>query len=252
MNLRRLVGVTAVLVGLVPLAAQSPLPNDPAIRTGTLPSGLKDFLVTSAVQQDRVLVQLSVKAGSIDEADDQRGAAHLLEHMAFNGSAHFKPGEMFSYFQSIGARIGAHINASTGFDQTRYFMDVPAAQDAAVHRALEALRDVADGLTLDATELDRERRVVIEEWRRRLGVAQRQQQLLEAAWFGGSPYADRPVIGDVDRLVTMPVGRVRSFYRDHYHPDRMALIVAGGMPVATIEAAVHDTFDTVRKDSSSR
>src|SRR4051812_43468625 len=252
MKLRRLIGVaTVLLLGLVPLIAQSPLPNDPAVRIGTLPSGLKFFLLTSTLQPDRVLVQLSVKAGSIDEADDQRGVAHLLEHMAFNGSAHFKPGEMFSYFQSIGARVGAHINAVTSFDQTMYFMDVPAAQEAAVHRAFEALRDVADGLTLDETELARERRVVIEEWRRRLGVAQRQQQVLEASWFGGSRYADRPVIGDVDRLATMPVERVRSFYRDHYHPDQMALIVAGGLPAATIESVVHETFDTVRKVPTS-
>lgn len=244
MELRRFV-MAAAAVGLAaPLVAQSPLGNDPAVRSGTLANGLRYYL-TSGVQPDRVLVQLTVKAGSVDEADDQRGVAHLLEHMAFNGSTHFKPGEMFSYFQGIGAVVGAHVNASTSLDSTRYFMDVPVGQQAGVRRAFEAMRDVADGLTLDAAQLERERRVVIEEWRRQLGVAERQRQPLETAWFGGSRYAERPVLGDIDRVRVMSIDRVRRFYRDHYHADRMALTVAGGMPAAALESLVHDTFDSL-------
>jgi zinc protease len=129
-------------------------------------------------------------------------------------------------------------------------MDVPVAQEAAVHRAFDAMRDVADGLTLDAAQLERERRVVVEEWRLRLGLAQRQRQPLEAAWFAGSPYADRPVLGDIDRLAVMPIENVRRFYRDHYHPDQMALVVAGGLPLATLESLVHESFDTLRASPS--
>jgi len=250
MQLRRFLCVITAVALTVPLAAQTSLPNDPAVRSGSLASGLRYYVVTSGVQPDRVLVQLSVKAGSVDEADDQRGVAHLRKPMAFNGSTHFKPGEMFSYFQSMGSVVGAHINAGTSFDSTRYFLDVPVTQSAAVHRAFEAMRDVADGLTLDAAQLERERRIVIEEWRRQLGVAQRQQQPLDAAWFGGSRYADRPVLGDVDRLAVMSIDRVRRFYRDHYRPDRMALIVTGGMPVATLESLVHETFDSLAANPS--
>src|SRR5437870_8214327 len=107
----------------VPLAPANPqdlLPFDAAVRTATLPNGLKYFVRQNPRPTNRISMRLAVKAGSIDEADDQQGLAHLIEHMAFNGSTHFKPGEIFSYFESFGARLGPHVNAQTGFDQTVY------------------------------------------------------------------------------------------------------------------------------------
>src|ERR1700722_17248035 len=121
---------TAVLAGRqnapraqAPPDSQELLPFDSAVRTGTLPNGLKYFIRRNARPANRIALRLAVKAGSIDEADDQQGLAHLIEHMAFNGSAHFKPGEIFSYFESFGARLGPHVNAQTGFDQTVYMLD---------------------------------------------------------------------------------------------------------------------------------
>ena len=103
----------------------APLPLDPAIRTGTLPNGLTFFIRQNGRPEKRVMLRLAVKAGSIDEDDDQRGLAHMIEHMAFNGSTHFKPGELVSYLESIGARFGPHVNAYTSFDETVYMLDVP-------------------------------------------------------------------------------------------------------------------------------
>src|ERR1051325_3671209 len=105
---------------LVPLAArqalQDTIPFDPAVKTGTLPNGLKYYVRTNGRPANRVLLRPAVKTGSLDEADDQDGVAPMLQHMAFNGSEHFKPGELISYFESMGARLGPHVNAQTGFE----------------------------------------------------------------------------------------------------------------------------------------
>jgi zinc protease len=114
-----LLAVGALLLIGGPASAQdsaAPLPLDLAIRTGTLPNGITFFIRHNTLPNDRVMLRLAVKAGSIDEDDDQRGLAHVLEHMAFNGTAHFKPGELVSYLESIGAQFGAHVNAYTSFD----------------------------------------------------------------------------------------------------------------------------------------
>ena len=120
---RRLAAVV-IAVFLLPTARSwsqdlaAPLPLDPAIRTGTLPNGLTYFIRKNGRPEKRLLLRLAVKAGSIDEENDQRGLAHMLEHMAFNGSAHFKAGELVSYLESIGARFGPHVNAYTSYDET--------------------------------------------------------------------------------------------------------------------------------------
>src|SRR5687768_13200425 len=210
------------------LAAPSlstPLPLDPVVRTGSLPNGLTYFIRRNAQPEKRVLLRLAVKAGSIDEADDQRGLAHLLEHMAFNGSAHFKPGELVSYLESIGAEFGPHVNAYTSFDETVYMLDVPTEREGTLVRGFEALSDFAGGVTLDTAEIDKERGVVIEEWRGRLGANTRMQEPQLKAIFGASRYVDRLPIGTPEILRTFPAQRLRDFYRDYYRADRMAVIV---------------------------
>src|SRR5207247_1141478 len=123
--------------------------------------------------EHRVSLRLAVKAGSLNEADDQQGLAHLIEHMAFNGSSHFKPGELVSYFESNGTRLGPHVNAYTGFDETVYMLDLPTDKPEILAKGLAALADFAGGLTLAPAEVDKERGVVIEEWRGGLGASSR-------------------------------------------------------------------------------
>src|SRR5207244_7230866 len=135
------------------------------------------------------------KAGSLEEADDQQGLAHLIEHMAFNGSAHFKTGEVFSYFESVGARLGPHVNAYTSFDETVYMLDLPTDKPEVIVKGLTALADFAGGLTLDAAEVDKERGVVIEEWRGRLGAGSRIRDKQLPVLFYNSRYAERLAIG---------------------------------------------------------
>src|SRR5438477_8267081 len=123
--------------------AQAPdvIPFDAAVRTATLANGVKAFIRHNEQPVKRVSLRLAVKAGSIDEADDQQGLAHLIEHMAFNGSAHFKPGELVSTFESIGARLGPHVNAYTSFDETVFMLDLPSDKPEVVEKAVTALAD---------------------------------------------------------------------------------------------------------------
>jgi zinc protease len=191
------------------------------------------------------MLRLVVKAGSVDEADDQRGLAHVLEHMAFNGTAHFKPGELVSYLESIGAQFGAHVNAYTSFDETVYMLDVPTQRAGVLERGFEALSDFAGGLTLDPGEIDRERGVVIEEWRGRLGAGTRMQEPQLKALFGASRYIDRLPIGTPEILKSFPARRLRDFYETNYRPDRMAVIVVGDIEVAAGEALVRKNFTSM-------
>jgi len=223
----------------------APLPLDLAIRTGTLPNGLTFFIRHNALPDARVMLRLAVKAGSIDEDDEQRGLAHVLEHMAFNGTAHFKPGELVSYLESIGAQFGAHVNAYTSFDETVYMLDVPTGKPGVLERGFEALSDFAGGLTLDPEEIDRERGVVIEEWRGRLGAGTRMQEPQLRALFGDSRYIDRLPIGTPEILKSFPPQRLRDFYQAHYRPDRMAVIVVGDIEVATAEALIRRNFSSL-------
>src|SRR5439155_22810923 len=135
--------------------------------TGTLSNGVKYYCAKNGRPANRVLLRLAVKTGSLDEADDQQGLAHMVEHMAFNGSAHFKPGELVSYFESSGARLGPHVNAYTSFDETVYMLDLPTDKPEVVAKGVTALADFAGGPTLSQGEVDKARRGALQEERGR-------------------------------------------------------------------------------------
>jgi zinc protease len=238
-----------LLLAAAAAAAQdlaAPLPLDPAVRTGTLPNGLRWFVRRNARPEKRVALRLAVKAGSIDEADDQRGLAHVLEHMAFNGTAHFKPGELVAYLESIGARFGPHVNAYTSYDETVYMLDVPTDREGAVDRGFAALSDFGGGLALDPKEIDRERGVVIEEWRGRLGASARMQEIHAKAIYGESKYAERLPIGTPEVLKSFTPQRLRDFYDRWYRPDRMAVVVVGDLDPAAAERLVATHFGPLK------
>ena len=220
------------------LSPQDVIPFDSAVRTATLPNGVRVFIRQNAQPAKRVALRLAVKAGSIDEADDQRGLAHFLEHMAFNGSAHFKPGELISAFESAGARLGPHVNAYTSFDETVYMLELPTDKPDVVTRGLTAMADFAGGLTFDTAEIDKERGVVVEEWRGGLGAASRIRDKQLPVLFYRSRYAERLPIGEPDVIRNAPAARLRAFYDTWYRPDRMAIIVVGDVDPAQIEQGI--------------
>ena len=230
----------------VPLGArqalQDRLPFDAAVRGGALPNGLRYFVRRNARPANRVLLRLAVKTGSLDEADDQQGLAHVLEHMAFNGSEHFKPGELVSYFESTGARLGPHVNAQTGFEDTIYMLDLPSDKAEIVEKGFTAFADFAGGLTLDPKEIDKERGVVIEEWRGGLGAGSRIRDKQIPVLFWHSRYADRLPIGKPEILRSFPPARLRAFYDTFYRPDRMAVVAVGDMDPQKLEDMIKAAF----------
>src|SRR5260221_6050869 len=251
MKNRAFVGRCAALLTAASLAAQAPnlqatIPFDTAVRTATLPNGLKYFVRQNSRPAKRASLRLAVKAGSLFESDDQRGLAHLIEHMAFNGSAHFKPGELVSYFESIGARLGPHVNAYTSFDETVYMLDVPSDKPEIVEKAVTALADFAGGLSLTQQEVDKERGVVIEEWRGGLGAGSRIRDKQLPVLFHDSRYAERLPIGKPEIIRNAPVARLRAFYDTWYRPDRMAVIAVRDIEAPKIEQSIRTMFGSIK------
>jgi zinc protease len=230
---------------------EASLPLDPAIRSGTLPNGLTWFARRNTRPANRAALRLAVKAGSIDEDDDQRGLAHVLEHMAFNGTTHFKPGELVSYLESIGARFGPHVNAYTSYDETVYMLDVPTDREGLLDRGFVALSDFAGAMTLDPKEIDRERGVVIEEWRGRQGAGARMQVVHGKALYGASKYAERLPIGTPEVLKSFTPQRLRDFYTKWYRADRMAVVVVGDIDPAAAEQLIAKHFGGLPKPAQA-
>ncbi|HWW88274.1 MAG TPA: insulinase family protein, partial [Vicinamibacterales bacterium] len=183
-----------------------------------------------------------VKAGSLMENDDQQGLAHFIEHMAFNGSAHFKSGEVFSYFESVGARLGPHVNAYTSFAETVFMLDLPSDKPEIIDKGLTAFMDFAGGLTISQEEVDKERGVVIEEWRGGLGASSRIRDKQFPVLFNKSRYAERLPIGKPDIIRTASPSLMRSFYDAWYRPDRMAVIAVGAVDPQKLEQQIKTMF----------
>lgn len=214
------------------------LPVAPEVRTGTLDNGLTYYIRENGRPADRAELRLAIDAGSILEDDDQLGLAHFVEHMAFNGTENFEKHELVDYLQGIGMRFGADINASTGFDQTVYVLTVPTDDAEILDTAFLVLADWAGRVSFDDEEVEKERGVVVEEWRRSQGAGMRigDRQLPEI--FAGSRYPDRLPIGTKESIETAPPEALRRFYRDWYRPDLMAVTVAGDVDTETVEKAI--------------
>ncbi len=227
------------------------LPFDSAVTTGTLPSGLRYYIRRNSEPARRVDLQLAVKAGSIDEQDDQQGLAHFLEHMAFNGSRRFKPGELVATLETGGARMGPHVNAYTSFDETVYMFQLPTDREGLVEKGFQALADFAGGLTLDPKEIDKERGVVIEEWRGRLGAGQRLFEQQAPVLFYKSRYAERLPIGKPEVIKSAPPERIRAFYTRWYRPDRMAVVIVGDVDPQQMAALVKQEFGALVKPAAA-
>ncbi len=234
-----------------PGSLDDPLPKDPAVRMGVLDNGLTYMIRQNNKPENRAGVRLAVRAGSILEDDDQRGLAHFVEHMAFNGTENFEGNAVVSYLEDIGMRFGAHLNAFTSFDQTVYMLRMPIEDDA-LAKGMLILHDWAGGILFEEKAIDDERGVVIEEMRARdngdarVGVAHFER--LNA----GNKYAVRRPIGTKEVLVEAPHDRFRRFYRDWYRPDLMAIVAVGDFDVDEVEQMIKDQFSGLKSPANPR
>jgi zinc protease len=225
----------------------------PAVTRGTLPNGLTYYIMPNRRPEQRALLWLAVDAGSVQEDDDQRGLAHFVEHMAFNGTTHFPKNAVIEFIEGIGMRFGADLNASTSFDETIYTLEVPTKDPAVLTDGLRVLRDWAGELTFDPAEVDKERGVVLEEWRRGRGASRRLFDKHVKTLFQGTRYAERLPIGLPEILRTAPRDAFVRYYKDWYRPDLMAVIVVGDIgDVDGIRRQIEEQFGTLPKATAPR
>lgn len=228
------------------------IPLDPTLTTGVLENGVKFYIRHNDQPENRAELWLLVNAGSVLEEPDQRGLAHFVEHMAFNGTEHFEKQALIDYLESIGMEFGPSINAFTDFDETVYQLRVPTDDPEVLRTAVQILEDWAHGLSFDPVEVDKERGVVLEEWRLGLGAGSRMRDTQLPVLLQGSRYSDRIPIGDPEVLRTFPVERVTDFYNDWYRPELMAVVAVGDFEVESIEALIRDHFSGISGDSEGR
>jgi len=231
---------------------QDPLPTDPQVRIGTLENGLTYILRANDQPENRAELRLVVNAGSILEDDDQQGLAHLVEHMAFNGTAHFEKQELVNYLESIGMAFGPEINAYTSFDETVYMLQVPTDDSEIMSTAFQILEDWAHQVTFDPQEVDKERGVVVEEWRLGRGAGARMQDEQLPVLLQGSRYAERLPIGKREVLETFPREALVRFYEDWYRPDLMTVIAVGAFDVDSVEETIRDHFAGIQPPENPR
>ena len=225
-----------------PWMPDAPLPFDPSVVRGSLNNGLTYFIKHNTEPQDRAQLSLVVRAGSLFEEEGQRGLAHFLEHMAFNGTERFAKQEIVDYIESIGSSFGAHLNAGTNYDYTVYWLEVPTDDPEILETAFQILSDWAFAISLEAEEIELERGVVLEEWRLSQGFGSRFQTNLYPLLFGDSRYAERDPIGLVEIIETAPVEQFQAFYERWYRPDLMSLVAVGEFDMEEIEAKITQHF----------
>ena len=218
------------------------LPVDSSITMGKLPNGMHYWIRPNRTPPGKVSMMLHFHSGSLNETDDQRGLAHFLEHMAFNGSTHFPPGEMVKFFESLGMQFGQHQNAFTSFDQTTYMMHLPDTRKDTLEKVLTFFSDVGQGLLLGDEELDRERGVILEEKRSRKGAPMRIMEQSLSIYFPGSRLAQRLPIGTEEVIKTAPRERFVEYYTTWYRPGNAHLIICGDVDVSTMEPLIKAAF----------
>lgn len=218
------------------------IPKDSLVTKGVLQNGLTYYIKQNPKPEEKVELRLVVKAGSILETEKQLGLAHFMEHMNFNGSKNFKKNELVNYLQSIGVKFGAHLNAYTSFDETVYILPIPTDDDEKLEKGFQILEDWAFNASLTEEEIDKERGVVLEEYRLGLGASKRMLAKYLPKLLYNSRYAERLPIGTKKVIENFSYDDLRTFYKDWYRPDLMAVVAVGDIPTKVLEQKIKDHF----------
>ena len=250
MKLRKLFIAAMMLISIVAVAQQGmqmpPIPVDPDVRIGKLDNGLTYYIRHNAWPEHRAEFYIAQRVGSIQEDDNQRGLAHFLEHMAFNGSKHFKGNEMLRWCESVGVKFGTDLNAYTSIDQTVYnISNVPTTREGIVDSCLLILFDWADGLLLEQEEIEKERGVIHEEWRLRTSAQMRMLERDLPKLYPGSKYGHRMPIGLMEIIDNFERPFLQAYYEKWYRPDNQAIIVVGDVNVDQVEQKVKALFSPI-------
>ena len=246
MKLRKLFAAAMMLVALGSMAQSMPIENDPSVRTGKLPNGLTYYVKQNNWPEHRVNFYIAQRVGSLQEEESQRGLAHFLEHMAFNGTEHYPGNGVIDYTRSLGVEFGRDLNAYTSVDQTVYNInDVPSTRVSALDSCLLILKDWSNGLLLEGDEIDKERGVIHEEWRVRSSASQRMFERNLEKLYPGSKYGKRMPIGLMSVVDNFKYNEIRDYYHKWYRPDNQAIVVVGDIDVDRTEAKIKELFGAI-------
>lgn len=229
------------------LSTDALLPFNPDVRTGRLENGLQYYLLEHAEPENVLVLRLIVDAGSVLETESQRGLAHFLEHMAFNGTERFGETELVAYLESLGIQFGPDINAYTGFDETVYKLEIPSDDPEALNIGFEVMREWASAIAFSPEAIERERGVIVEEWRTGRDAARRMLEEHIPVLLEDSRYAERLPIGDMDIVRTAPRSEFLAYYHRWYRSDNMAFVVVGDLPPGRMERLVREHLGTLRR-----
>ena len=242
---KKIFSLAFLLMCVLTMSAQTPLPLNPQVRHGVLPNGLSYYLLKNTEPEGRANFYIAQKVGSTLENQDQLGLAHFLEHMAFNGSKNFPGKNMLNYLQSKGIRFGADINAYTSFDETVYNINsIPTSDEALMDSVLLALHDWSCALSLEGDEIEAERGVIHEEWRSRNDANTRMFNAVLPQLFDEYQYAQMP-IGTMEVVLNFPHEALRSYYEKWYRPDQQGIVIVGDFDVDLMEKKVIDLFSKI-------
>ncbi|MCG2617637.1 insulinase family protein [Terrimonas sp. NA20] len=228
-----------------------PVPLDPTVKTGTLPNGLRYYIRKNPKPEKKVELRLALNAGSVQENDNQRGLAHFMEHMGFNGSKHFPKNELVDFLQKTGVDFGADLNAYTSFDETVYILSLPTDEPGMLEKGFTVLEDWAFNNLLDKDEVEKERGVVLEESRLSKGSWERMSRQYFPKLLNGSKYAERLPIGKDTVLKTFSYATLKDFYTKWYRPNLMAVIVVGDIDPAQAEKDIIAHFGKAKNPANA-
>lgn len=227
------------------------IPQDDKLTKGELANGLKYYILPNNTPSNKAEIRLVVQAGSLNEQDNERGLAHFMEHMVFNGTKNFPKHEMIDTLQKMGVVFGADLNANTGQNETTYILPIPLNDPKNLSTAMQVLEDWAFNASLDVDEIDKERPVVIEEWRSStLNPESRQRDKMLGALAKGSLYPDRHPIGDVGTIKNFDPEVLRAFYKRWYRPNLMSVVVVGDVNAAKTKALIEQHFNQYRNPAN--
>ncbi len=246
MKLRKFFAAAMMLIALGSMAQSMPIENDPSVRTGKLANGLTYYIKQNNWPEHRVNFYIAQRVGSLQEEESQRGLAHFLEHMAFNGTVNYPGNGVIDYTRSLGVEFGRDLNAYTGVDQTVYNInDVPSTRLSAIDSCLLILKDWSNGLLLEDKEIDKERGVIHEEWRVRSSASQRMFERNLETLYPGSKYGKRMPIGLMSVVDNFKYDEIRNYYHKWYRPDNQAIVVVGDIDVDRTEAKIKEMFSSI-------
>lgn len=262
--MKKLIGFTFILLFLLVnnfslLTAQErkvnldeKIKNDPKVITGKLANGITYYIRPNKKPENRAELRLAVNAGSILEDDDQQGLAHFCEHMAFNGTKNFKKQDIVNFLEGIGMRFGPELNAYTSFDETVYMLQIPTDKKDILEKGFQVLGDWACNISFENEEIDKERGVIVEEWRLGRGAYARIRDIQFPVTLKDSRYAERLPIGKKEIIESFKYETLKKFYKDWYRPDLMAVVAIGDFEVKDIENYINKYFSSIPAAANPR